>query len=145
MDDVRVRLAALVALLAVASLAWLWLRSRAGRVQAVDDGERLAAADLGADLGAQATFLQLSSPACAPCRSVARVLTEVVAEHPDVAHVEVDATERLDLARRLHVMRTPTVLVLDAGGRVVSRFSGEATRAQVLDTLPSPTPTGATR
>ncbi len=52
-----------------------------------------------------------------------------------VAHVELDAEERLELVRRLDILRTPTVLVLDAGGRVVRRASGQPRRADVIAAL----------
>lgn len=54
---------------------------------------------------------------------------------PGTAHVEIDAEERLELVRRLGILRTPTVLVLDPAGRVVSRASGQPRRADVLTAL----------
>ena len=48
-----------------------------------------------------------------------------------VAYVEIDAESRLDLVRRLRVMRTPTVLVLDADGQIVVRASGQPRRPDV--------------
>ncbi len=36
---------------------------------------------------------------------------------PGVTHVEIDAEARLDLVRALEILKTPTVLVLDADGR----------------------------
>lgn len=83
-------------------------------------------------LGERATFLQFSSAFCAPCRATRRVLEEVVAVVPGVAHVEVDAESQLELVRRLNVMRTPTTLVLDAAGREVTRATGAPTKQQVL-------------
>lgn len=84
----------------------------------------LTAEDLGHPLGARATLLQLSSPGCATCPQVRRVLAGLAAERPGVVHVEVDAAERLDLARRLDVLRTPTVLVLGPDGVPRARASG---------------------
>ena len=52
-----------------------------------------------------------------------------------VAHVEIDAESHLDLVRRLDVMRTPTIFVLDADGRVVKRASGAPRKADVLAAL----------
>lgn len=125
---------AVLALAAIAGLAW---RARNGRYVPADDAraEVLTPGDLGAALGARATFVQLSSEACAPCRSTAAVLGVLEGEHPDVVHVELPAEQRLDLVRRFDVLRTPTVLVLDARGVVRGRFSGATTRAQALDAL----------
>ena len=82
-------------------------------------------------LGERATFVQFSSAFCAPCRATRRILEDVVAQTPGVAHVEVDAEHHLDLVRRLGVVRTPTTLVLDPAGVEVTRAAGAPTRAQV--------------
>ena len=55
----------------------------------------------------------------------------------DLTTVEIDVTEHLDLVRRFDVMRTPTVLVLDAGGVVVGRMSGALDRRHALAALES--------
>jgi thiol-disulfide isomerase/thioredoxin len=130
MSSPTVRLAALLVALALACAVGLWVQRRNGRSRAVVAGEVVTAADLGAPLGDRATFLQLSSEVCAPCRATARVLGALVPTLDGVTHVEVDAAQRLDLARRLSVVRTPTVLVLDPAGRVVGRTSGAMTSAQ---------------
>lgn len=133
------RVLLVLGVLAVAVVAGLVWRSRNGRFVAsrgdAAAAGRLTAADLGAPLGSAATFLQLSSEACAPCRSTAAVLGALAGERPGVAHVEVAAEERLDLVRRFDVLRTPTVLVLDGAGAVRGRLSGATTRQQALDAL----------
>jgi hypothetical protein len=64
------------------------------------------------------------------------VLLSDVADRTDgVNHVEIDAELHLELVRRLSVMRTPTVLVLDAHGAVIRRASGLPRRDQVLAAL----------
>lgn len=100
-----------------------------------DEGKRLGAADLGGDLGERATLVQFSSAFCAPCRATRRVLGEVAGLVPGVAHVEIDAESRLDLVRELGILRTPTVLVLDAAGRVVRRAAGQPRKADVIAAL----------
>ena len=83
-------------------------------------------------LGERATLLQFSSAFCAPCRATRRVLADVAATVPGVAHVEVDAEHHLDLVRRVGVLRTPTTLVLDARGHEVTRAAGAPRTDQVL-------------
>jgi thiol-disulfide isomerase/thioredoxin len=85
--------------------------------------------------GERATLLQFSSAFCAPCRATRRVLAEVAGAVPGVTHVEIDAEAHLDLVRTLGVLRTPTTLVLDAGGREVTRATGAPRPAQVLAAL----------
>lgn len=88
-----------------------------------------------AELGKRATLLQFSSAFCAPCRSTRRVLHEVAGMVDGVAHVEIDAEQHLDLVRRLGVMRTPTVFVLDKSGVIVTRASGQPRKADVIAAL----------
>ncbi|MFI8893590.1 thioredoxin family protein [Streptomyces paradoxus] len=123
--------------LAAASAYGVLLRRRSGRVRVRgrDDGKRLDAAELGAELGERATLVQFSSAFCAPCRATRRVLDEVAGLVPGVTHVEIDAEAHLDLVRRLDILKTPTVLVLDADGRVVRRATGQPRKADVIAAL----------
>lgn len=100
-----------------------------------DSGRRLDAAELGVGLGERATLVQFSSAFCAPCRATRRVLGEVAGLVPGVRHVEIDAEAHLDLVRRLDIVKTPTVLVLDADGRVVRRAVGQPRKADVIAAL----------
>jgi thiol-disulfide isomerase/thioredoxin len=126
-----------VAVLAVASAYGMLHRRRSGRVRVRgrDDGKRLGVAELGGPLGERATLVQFSSAFCAPCRATRRVLGEVAGMVPGVTHVEIDAEERLELVRELDILKTPTVLVLDADGRVVRRAVGQPRKADVIAAL----------
>ena len=84
---------------------------------------------------ARATLLQFSSAFCAPCRVLRRVSSEVAAMVPGVQHVEVDAESHLDVVRALNIWRTPTLLVLDADGRVVKRATGVPAKPQLIAVL----------
>jgi thiol-disulfide isomerase/thioredoxin len=145
-------LIALAAALAVATVAGVALRRRAGRFRAAPAGraadaygadgagaERrlsvLTEADLGSALGKRATLLQFSTAFCAPCRPTRQMLARVAGMVDGVAHVEIDAAARLDLARRLHVTSTPTVLVLGPDGAVRTRAVGQPRQADVLAAL----------
>ncbi|WP_435737121.1 thioredoxin family protein [Cellulosimicrobium sp. PMB13] len=99
----------------------------------------------GVDLGARRTFLQLSAAVCAPCRSTARVLAEVAESHDGVLHRELDVDEHLDLVLRFGILRTPTVLVLDADGRETARASGAMNRRQAIAALAAGDPTPVVR
>ena len=144
-------LVALVVVLAAASAAGFAMRQRQGRFRATDSGSLpvsrteaadfampasadsvLSAVDLDAPLGAQATLVQFSTEVCAYCGPTRKLLTEVARERDGVAFVEIDAAKRMDLTRRLHVLSTPTVLVLDALGGIKSRASGPLRKADLL-------------
>ncbi|HET6635533.1 MAG TPA: thioredoxin family protein [Streptomyces sp.] len=97
---------------------------------------RLHAEKLGVTaLGERATLVQFSSAFCQPCRATRRILGEVADMVTGVEHVEIDAESRLDLVRELRVAATPTVLVLDAGGRVVRTAAGQPRKADVIAAL----------
>ena len=143
-------LIALAAALAVATLVGVALRRRAGRFRAGPGqaGARRAAsaaaetgglteADLGGKLGERATLVQFSTPFCAPCRPTRQLLTQVAGTVDGVRHIEIDAASRMDLARRLRISSTPTVLVLGPDGGIVSRAVGVPRKADVIAALGS--------
>jgi thiol-disulfide isomerase/thioredoxin len=145
MDSVG--LLAIVAVLVIGAVVGIWRRRTDGRLRPVGDAsedrdvttetERLDG-DLLAALGvapAEATLLQFSSAFCAPCRAVRRVSAEVAAMVPGVQHVEVDAESHLDEVRALNIWRTPTLLVLDAQGRVTKRATGVPSKPQLIAAL----------
>jgi thiol-disulfide isomerase/thioredoxin len=139
---VRNALTLLLLVIVISAAFGLYRRLRDGRVRVHVQGsaaatERLAAADIGSDLGSDATFVQFSSAFCQPCRATRVLLEGVTRDRPGVAHVEIDAESNLELVRRFDVLRTPTVLVLDASGIVRGRASGVPKRDQILRTLDS--------
>ena len=143
---VGVAAAILFGLIVVTTAIGLAWRARNGRLrEQPDDAAALTASDLGVSLGERATLVQFSTTFCAPCRTTRVVLGEVSKLVDGVAHVEIDAESHLDLVRRLDIMRTPTVLVLDARGRIVKRASGEPRRADVLAALDALAPTTSSR
>jgi thiol-disulfide isomerase/thioredoxin len=123
-----------LATLALGSVIGVVRLRRDGRVRDTG-GERLSEADLGAGLGERATLVQFSTAFCQPCRATRRILADVSGIVPGVTHVEIDAESRLDLVRRLDIMRTPTVLVLDTSGKIVKRAAGLPRKADVLAAL----------
>lgn len=106
-----------------------------GATTDVPETRRVTSADLGQPLGERATLVQFSSAFCAPCRATRRILADVAAMVEGVAHVEIDAETRLDLVRRLGVLKTPTVLVTDPAGRIVKRASGQPRKPDVVAAL----------
>ncbi|AZM50524.1 thioredoxin [Streptomyces sp. WAC 06738] len=111
-------------------------RAAAERAGAEQPVERLTAADLDVrELGERATLVQFSSAFCRPCAATRRILADVAGMVAGVAYADVDAESHLGLVRRLEVTRTPTVLVLDADGRVVRRAAGLPRKADVIAAL----------
>ncbi|MFF3016821.1 thioredoxin family protein [Streptomyces sp. NPDC057939] len=98
-------------------------------------GGPLGAGELGREPGERASLVQFSTAFCQPCRATRRILAEVAGLVPGVAHIEIDAERNLDLVRALGIAKTPTVLVLDAAGRVVRRAEGMPRKADVIAAL----------
>ena len=129
--------ALLAALVLTAAVAWV-LKARNGRFSErapQADAQVLSANDIGTELGERATLVQFSSAFCSPCRATRVLLNDIAAKVDGVVAVDLDAEEHLEMVRRFGIMRTPTVLVLDADGAVSTRASGLPRREQVLAAL----------
>jgi hypothetical protein len=119
-----------VAVLAASTAFGLVRRRRDGRVREPAGSTDLAS--LGFTFAAPVTLLQFSSAYCAPCRATSALCASIAAGRPDVAHVEIDAADHLAAVRALDIRRTPTLLVVDARGRVRSRAVGRPDRDELL-------------
>ncbi len=127
-----------VAVLAAATGLGLLLRQRSGRSRVQSPDRPRVDAGVLAELGVPThgvTLLQFSSAFCQPCRATRRILSDVAASLQGVHHIDVDSESHLAAVRTLGIIRTPTTLVLDAGGRVRNRVVGQPRRVDVLTAL----------
>lgn len=139
-------LVVLLVVLVALSVTGMVMRRRAGRVRATPRSPEAPEPDgtggPGWELAGvpardrRALLLQLSSPVCAPCRQTAAALSGLVADDPGLAHVEIDVAERVDVARALGVLRTPTTVVFDAAGTELARVSGVPRVDELAAVLP---------
>jgi len=119
----------LVALALAAGLIW---RARSGRAKLVRSGELVDLGKLKATknskpvtgFGKKATLLQFSTEVCSICVQTARYFSELEKTTPRLLHIEVDITDRMELAAHFGVLQTPTTLILDSTGRVKARIGG---------------------
>lgn len=137
MPDVLLRLLIVLAVVVAAGAFGLWWQRRDGRVSdATGRFGRDQLADVGLDTsGADALAVLLGSPTCAPCVNVKRVLGEVQQERPRFRWVYADAADHLELARAHHVMRVPTLFVIDRKGQILARTSGVPGKRDLLRVL----------
>jgi thiol-disulfide isomerase/thioredoxin len=127
---------ALVVLVLGTAALGVWWSARQGAVRAprqVPAGIDWASA--GIALADRVTFVQFSAEVCAACRSTSRVLGGLTGSTSGVGHRELLVDDHLDLVRSLGVLRTPTVLVVDGGGREVARMSGVVSDTQARQAL----------
>ena len=127
----------LVVVLGAATAFGLVRRFTDGRLKRLSRPDTcvLTAPELGGPLGRRATIVQFSTPYCQVCRPTRVMLEGIAARADGVRYVEVSSERDLALVRRLGVMRTPTVLLLDRSGSVAWRGSGQPSRANVLEAL----------
>ena len=138
----------LAVLLTVTVVAGIVVRWNQGRAHHHVPHEVVEPARLGADgLGDVATLLQFSTEMCSRCPGVHRTLSDVADARPGVRHLDVDLTNRPDIAKHFHVLQTPTTLILDRDGVIQTRFGGVARRdvienelARVIGVDPPPEP-----
>lgn len=136
----ELRLLLLAAIVAGAVVLGVVLRLTSGRARRIKNGLQVDLAELGIvkngkpvkEFGTRLTFLQFSSEFCTQCVQTARVLSDLEKQSDDVLHLEVDITNRLDLASKYQILQTPTTLLLDRRGVVKSRIGG-APQANTLE------------
>lgn len=139
------RIGLVLGLLALAIAAGLIWRARTGKAKKISGGEQINLAEIGAvkdgkpvtKFGQKVTFLQFSSEFCAACRQTAKLYSELESVHPEILHIEVDITNRTDLANKFNILQTPTTLVLDSRGRVTSRIGGAVKQQTIEDEIGS--------
>lgn len=127
----------LLATLAAALVAGALLAARNGRVQSAKRPERAlpAAVTEVIDPTAGVTLVQISTTFCAPCRHARAVLSDLAERTTGLHHVDLDVTQRPEVAEALGVLRTPTTLALSTGGRELLRVGGVPKAADLLDAL----------
>jgi thiol-disulfide isomerase/thioredoxin len=106
----------------------------AGVLKATDDAPAVDTSELGLS-GTGPTVVHFSAVWCGPCAGVRRVVDQVCADLPAVAHVEIDMDANPDAARRLSVLSLPTTFIFDADGRQRYRTSGVPTAADLRSAL----------
>jgi thiol-disulfide isomerase/thioredoxin len=122
-SSVVVVVAVLIAALGVAFVVGRLLTLRSGlmRAQAIEDA--VDTSDLGLSTTGP-TIVHFTAAWCGPCAAVRRVVDQVCAELPAVAHVEIDMDANPSAARRLSVLSLPTTFVFDADGHRRYRATG---------------------
>ena len=125
----------LAAVLGVSSIFGVWYRRTRGEIKSGRRKLEISSKEVGEKLGTRLTLLQFSSAFCSPCRTTKILLQQLTKDLPDVKHIDIDAESKIELARSLNILSTPTTIVLDSDGREVGRAVGIPKRDQVLNLL----------
>ena len=130
-------IAVLIAAFGVAYVINRLLALRAGLLKdttATAASEPVDTSDLGL-LRTGPTVVHFTAVWCGPCAGVRRVVNQVCADLPEVAHVEIDMDANPAAARRLSVLSLPTTFIFDADGRQRYRANGVPTAADLRSAL----------
>ena len=86
-------------------------------------------------LGKKATILQFKTEFCSVCPGVKRQINELIKHDTDIAFYEIDAIEKIELAKKLHVKSSPTILFFSEDGLEEGRIIGVPKKNEVKNTL----------
>ena len=118
--------AAIAAAMGVAAGAGVLHNRRAGVLRHTHDPDETPSADT-AELGLSdsgPTIVHFTAVWCGPCAAVRRVIHQVIADVPQVTHVEIDLDANPAAARKLSVLSLPTTFIFDADRRQRYRSAG---------------------
>jgi thiol-disulfide isomerase/thioredoxin len=126
------RFLVLAGLVLLASLLGFLLISRSGQARRIKYGEQVDLSEIRATkngklvtkLGKDITLLQLSSDFCSSCKQTSTLLESIEKAREGLLHIDIDISDRLDLARTFNILTTPTTLILNSRGEVISRIVG---------------------
>lgn len=115
--------AAIASALGLAAVIGVLHNRRHGVLRDSDHPSDLDTDDLGLSTSGP-TIVHFTAAWCGPCAGVRRVIDQVRADLPQVAHVEIDMDANPAAARKLSVLSLPTTFIFDAGGQQRYRSSG---------------------
>jgi thiol-disulfide isomerase/thioredoxin len=137
MNSVLITAIVIMVALVLATVAGVLMNRRSGVVRetaAPADADDVDTSDLGLSPSGP-TVVHFSADWCGPCAGVRRVVDQVCADLPAVAHVELDLDQNPAAARRLSVLSLPTTFIFDAAGRLRYRTSGVPKAADLRSAL----------
>lgn len=126
------RFVLLAGLVLVALIVGAFLVAKSGLARKVSNGEQVDLSNLRATkngktvvkFGEKLTLLQFSSDFCSSCKQTSVLLGNIEKAQKGLLHIDLDIGERLDLAKTFNILTTPTTLILNSKGSVVSRIVG---------------------
>ena len=91
--------------------------------------------NIGEELGKKATILQFKTEYCSICPGVKRQINELIKNDAGISFYEIDAVEKIKLAKQLRVKSSPTVLFFNEAGLEEGRIIGAPKKDQLRNTL----------
>ena len=133
------RFIALAGLVLLATFVGVLLLAKSGKARRIKNGEQVDLSVISATkngnpvtkFAENVTLLQFSSNFCSSCQQTSNLLESIEKTNKGLLHIDQDITDRLDLARTFGILKTPTTLVLDSKGIVISRIVGAPKQATI--------------
>ncbi|MDO0974789.1 thioredoxin family protein [Mycolicibacterium frederiksbergense] len=123
-----------IAVLGIGYLVGKMITLRSGMLRAAAEASDIDTSGLGLSTTGP-TILHFTATWCGPCAAVRRVVDQVCADLPAVAHVEIDMDQNPEAARRLSVLSLPTTVIFDGDGRPRYRTTGVPKAADLRSAL----------
>ncbi len=123
-----------IAVLGIGYLIGKLITLRSGMIRAAAEASDIDTRGLGLSATGP-TILHFTAAWCGPCSAVRRVVDQVCADVPAVAHVEIDMDDNPEAARRLSVLSLPTTIIFDGDGRPRYRTTGVPKAADLRSAL----------
>ncbi|WNG81299.1 thioredoxin family protein [Mycobacterium sp. ITM-2016-00316] len=123
-----------IAVLGIGYLVGKMITLRSGMMRAAAEASDIDTSGLGLSTTGP-TILHFTATWCGPCAAVRRVVDQVCADLPAVAHVEIDMDENPEAARRLSVLSLPTTVIFGGDGRPRYRTTGVPKAADLRSAL----------
>ncbi|CAN7618106.1 thioredoxin family protein [Mycolicibacterium frederiksbergense] len=123
-----------IAVLGIGYLVGKMITLRSGMLRAAAEASDIDTSGLGLSTTGP-TILHFTATWCGPCAAVRRVVDQVCADLPAVAHVEIDMDQNPEAARRLSVLSLPTTIIFDGDGRPRYRTTGVPKAADLRSAL----------
>lgn len=123
-----------IAVLGIGYLIGKLITLRSGMIRAAAEASDIDTSGLGLSATGP-TILHFTAAWCGPCSAVRRVVDQVCADVPAVAHVEIDMDDNPEAARRLSVLSLPTTIIFDGDGRPRYRTTGVPKAADLRSAL----------
>ena len=87
------------------------------------------------ELSDETTILLFSTEYCSICPGVKRQIENYISNYKEISLHQIDAVEKIDVARKLHVKSSPTTIFFDSNGNEFGRIIGAPKANQLKDTL----------
>lgn len=120
----------------VSTILGLFFKLNRGRlIQKYSNESDFKSLNLDHELNTEGTILLFSTEYCSICPGVKRQINAEIGSSRNIGLIEIDAVQKIDLAKKLHVKSSPTSIFFNSKGNEVGRIIGAPKPNQLKDTF----------